>query len=55
MTILENVASGTNLGQPGSPGQAGGMAVMLVANDPGSQLNGVFTIAAGPDMTPVGT
>jgi hypothetical protein len=54
-TILEQRATGAMLGNPGSPAQAGGMAVLLVMTDPGAQVNGVFTVAAGPDLTTVGT
>jgi len=55
VTILEQRATNAMLGNPGSPAQAGGMAVMIVPSDPGSQLNGVFTFVAGPDLTTVGT
>jgi len=54
-TILEQRATNATLGNPGSPAQAGGMSIMLIVTDPGAQVNGVFTFAAGPDMTPVGT
>ena len=55
VTILEQRATNAMLSNPGSPAQAGGMAVMLVMTDPGAQVTGVFTVAAGPDLTTVGT
>lgn len=54
-TILEQPVSSAGLGSPTSPATSGGMEVMLVATDPGAAVDGVYTIVAGPDMTPVGT
>jgi hypothetical protein len=54
-TILEQPTSTASISAASSSATAGGMEVMLIATDPGSAVNGVYTIVAGPDMTPVGT
>jgi hypothetical protein len=55
VSISEPTPLNSTLSQPGSPAQAGSMELFLLVSDPGSQVNGVFTFALGPDLTTVGT
>jgi hypothetical protein len=55
-TILEPTPLGSSLTSPNSnPPSAGSMELLLVLSDPGAQVNGVFVVVMGPDMTTVGT
>lgn len=55
IAVSEPSPTTSQLGKPGSPAQAGSLEVMMVVSDPGSQVNGLFTFAMGPDLTTVGT
>ena len=54
-TISEPTPTAATLAKAGSPAQAGAMSVYLQLIDPGSQVNGVFVVAMGGDLTTVGT